>query len=490
MRIRLVHHVRRTALAGVLLVPLVGYVATSRAEGLPELGDISRAEFSPATEYKIGQSIMNDIQLHESTYIDDPDIHDYLDQLGRRLFAGARASDVQIHLFPLRDPAINAFAMFGGFIGVNSGLILAVDNESELAGVIAHEISHVTQRHLARQIVREKQVALPALAAMALAVLAARSNSDLANAAMATTQGALAQSQLAFTRDFEREADRAGFELLDRSGFDVRGMAGLFARLQSAGRYTDHLAPSYLRTHPMTTERMADMQNRSARTPYRQVLDSVEFTLVRARLDAEQGTPGEAVQRLSGQLQSGKYASALAVRYGLVVAYLRDQDAAAARRALAALEGAAPPPTAMIDGVAADVLRAAGEPQAARRRLEQGLRRFPDSASLKYRLAELLIAERQGVEARRYVEGEIRLTPGDPRLHRLLAKAEASLGRQGAQHKAQAEAYLLQGSLPMAVEQLELAQRSPDNDFFEQSVIDARLRELKAQLREERRRER
>jgi predicted Zn-dependent protease len=184
------------------------------ADDLPDLGESARAEFSPQLERKIGERILNEIRLREPSYVDDPEISDYLNRLGSRLVAASASPAADCYFFLIRDNTVNAFAMFGGFIGVNSGTLLTAQSESELAGVLAHEISHVTQNHLARQIVREKQSSIAMMAAMAIGVLAARSNSQVASAAIASAQAGSIQAQLAFSRDFEREADRLGFQTL------------------------------------------------------------------------------------------------------------------------------------------------------------------------------------------------------------------------------------------------------------------------------------
>jgi predicted Zn-dependent protease len=202
---------------------------------LPDLGEAARAELSPQLERKIGERILNEIRLREPSYVDDPELSDYLNRWGARLVAASANPTADCYFFLVRDNTVNAFAMFGGFIGVNTGTLLTAQSESELAAVLAHEISHVLQAHLARQIMREKQSSVATMIAMAVGVLAARSNSQVATAAIASAQAGSIQAQLAYSRDFEREADRVGFQTLSQAGFDVRGMADFFGRLQQAG---------------------------------------------------------------------------------------------------------------------------------------------------------------------------------------------------------------------------------------------------------------
>jgi len=454
------------------------------ADDLPDLGESARADFSPQLERRIGESIMNDIRLHEPTYVDDAEINDYLNRIGSRLVSASSNPGGDFHFFAIRDNTVNAFAMFGGFIGVNTGTLLTAQSESELAGVIAHEISHVTQNHLARQIAKEKQNSIASMITMAVGILAARSNSQVAGAAVATAQAGSIQAQLAYSRDFEREADRVGYQTMEKSGFDVRGMGAFFERLQKAGRLYENNAPVYLRSHPMTVERISDMQNRAEEAHYRQVVNSIDFQLVRAKLRAQAGTPREAVSEFETQLREQKYSSEAAVRYSLCRALLRAKDLAGAQREMNTLK-ALKLPSAMIPGLAAEIRIAVGDLPAAQAIYRDALQRFSQSKALVYGYAEALLAGRQYDQAMKFIDSQLQLSLADFKLYGLQAKTYAALGKTLQQHRAQAEFYALQGQLGEAVEQLMLAQRASDGNFYEQSVVDARLRELRKQQMEE-----
>ena len=454
------------------------------ADDLPDLGESARADFSPQLERRVGESIMNDIRLHEPTYVDDAEINDYLNRIGSRLVSASSNPGGDFHFFAIRDNTVNAFAMFGGFIGVNTGTLLTAQSESELAGVIAHEISHVTQNHLARQIAKEKQNSIASMITMAVGILAARSNSQVAGAAVATAQAGSIQAQLAYSRDFEREADRVGYQTMEKSGFDVRGMGAFFERLQKAGRLYENNAPVYLRSHPMTVERISDMQNRAEEAHYRQVVNSIDFQLVRAKLRAQAGTPREAVSEFETQLREQKYSSEAAVRYSLCRALLRAKDLAGAQREMNTLK-ALKLPSAMIPGLAAEIRIAVGDLPAAQAIYRDALQRFSQSKALVYGYAEALLAGRQYDQAMKFIDSQLQLSLADFKLYGLQAKTYAALGKTLQQHRAQAEFYALQGQLGEAVEQLMLAQRASDGNFYEQSVVDARLRELRKQQMEE-----
>jgi len=324
------------------------------AEGLPELGEASRSDLPPHMERRIGESIVRDIRLREPAYIDDVEIAAYLNSLGARLTAAMPEAGQSFEFFALRDATLNAFALPGGYIGVHSGLILAAQSESELAGVLSHEIAHVTQKHLARLMGKQNQAQVTQWLALAVAILAARSNSDASQAAIVAGTAAGVQTMLNYTRDFEREADRIGIQTLERAGFDVRGMASFFERMQKFGRLYENNAPGYLRTHPLTVERISDMENRILQAQYRQVADSTEFQLVRAKLRSGQGDPRDAVTDFETQLRERKYLSEASARYGLALAQMRARNYPAAERELAELRRlkASSP---MIDTLATDV---------------------------------------------------------------------------------------------------------------------------------------
>lgn len=468
----------------VLMAASLGGIPIVCADGLPDLGESARADFPPQLERKIGESIMNEIRLREPTYIDDDDVNDYLASIGARLVAASDDPGANLHFFAIRDRTVNAFAMFGGFVGINSGTVLTAQSESELAGVMAHEISHVTQHHLARQIAKEKQNSIATMIAMGVAILAARSNGDLAGAAVASAQAGAVQAQLAYSRDFEREADRVGYQMLEKAGFEVAGMAAFFERLQKAGRVYENNAPVYMRSHPVTVERISDMQNRAQKVPYRQLLDSLEFLLVRAKLTAQDGPASERAAEFARVLRERKFVAEAATRYGLVYALLRAKDSAGAEREMEALKRlklVSP----LLSRLAAEVRDAVGDSSAALKLYADAVKQFPQSRSLAYAYAEALYAGRRYEEAQRFLDLQQQTHSQDFRLYGLQAKIFSAQGKRLQQQRAQAEFYFLQGRLKQAVEQLQFAQQSTDGNFFEHSAVDARLRELRKQVIEE-----
>jgi predicted Zn-dependent protease len=445
---------------------------------------VGSADLTLAQERRLGETVMKDIR-RDPQYLDDPEIAEYLNTLGGQLLRSAQGVRQDFEFFAVRDSTINAFALPGGFVGVNTGLLTVSDNESEVASVLAHEISHVTQRHIARQFGIEKQMQLPMMVAMAAAILLARSRPDLASGAMMGAQGTAIQSQLAYSRDFEREADRIGFQTLAGSGYDVRAMGAFFEKMQRYTRiYDDGKTPSYLRSHPITTERIADAQARAESAPYRQHADSLEYHLVRAKLRCEALDPRDAVKVFNDQVNDKRYANEPGARYGLALALLRAKEAKRADAEVVKLRaaGIASP---MIETLAARIRIADGDAAGALAILKSGLARYPNRRPILYEMLDLQLAQGKFEETQVMLDTALRYYPREARLHQDRAKAYAGQGKRLLQHQAQAEFYYLQGSLPAAIEQLQLAQSSGDGNFYEQSVVDARLRELRGEQEQE-----
>ena len=253
--------------------------------------------------------------------------------------------------------------------------------------------------------------------------------------------------------------------------------------MQKSGRLYENSAPAYLRTHPVTSERIADAQNRMQGLAYRQTPDSFDFQLVRAKLRAEQGTPEEALAQFQGELPERRYINESAAHYGLATALLRAKQPARAETELASLmKGASHP---MFDALAARIKQAQGDNRGAADGLKLALARNPNNRALSYAYIEALQQLGQYGGAASLLEEQIKNYPRDARLYALQAKGYAALGKRLLQHQAQAEVYVLQGSLPTAIEQLQLAQKSGDGDFYQQSSVEARLRNLRVQLAEE-----
>ncbi len=449
------------------------------ANQLPDLGESSRQYLTDKQEKDIARSIMRDIYSSHQ-FLADAEVEAYLNKLGSRLVSESSASGRNLTLFVLRDPSINAFALPGGYIGVHTGLIQSAENESELAGVLAHEVAHVSQEHLSRMIAQQERNYLPTLAALAIAVLAARSNANVGSAAIATAQAASIQSQLNFTREHESEADRIGLDILVSAGFDPRGLSSFFNKLERTNRLYDNNAPDYLRTHPLNSQRIADMDGRVEHLPYKQVRDSNEFHLVRARLVAMEDSPEAAVERFKDQIRQKKTPLEAASHYGLALALARQNKYTEAEKEVALAIKSVDSP--MLLSLRAELTAQAGNSAQSLNLFQLALGRYPQHKPLVYGYGLNLILAGKSREALSFVSAQTNLWPDDSRLWKLLARANAALGHKLASHAAEAEAMAAEGNIPAALEQINLGIKAGDGNFYDLSAAEARRREWQETL--------
>ena len=486
---RLIARLTIAALVSATLAP-AGY-----AEGLPDLGDASDSMVTEPQERAIGKRIMLDVR-GDRAFVDDPEIVEYITYLGNRLVAASKGATNdnrrEFEFFVLNDDTINAFALLGGFVGFHSGLMLASRTESELAGVMGHEISHVLQRHAARGAMGQRGGGLMQLAALAAAILAARSNSASAGqateAAIIGGQALAVQSQLDYSRDFEREADRIGIQVMLRAGFDPEGMVGFFDRLLRANRHNDGKAPGYLRTHPLTTERIADMQNRvdqlvaESDKRLRAVAESPEYKLAQAKLRVMSMGSVDAVNFFRAAIDERTVLRNRADVYGLSLALAKGRDFVAAERELNKVR-LTPAPHAWIENQFAELQLGQRKYAAAITVYQDAIKLFPDSRALSLGLLDAYFQAGQIDTALKLANERLKTIQDDPKLHEIAAKCYERLGKKLAQHRAIGESYYRRGNLIGAIEQLEIALKSKDGDFYESSSAESRLRELKTEFK-------
>lgn len=464
-----------TVFLSVLAAPLA--LADGLNTDLPDLGDVSQTVLSPLQERAIANRIMRDV-MSSGDVVSDAEIVDYVQNLGYRLAANGPDKRQWFNFFVVQDNSINAFALPGGVIGVHTGLILAANNESELASVLGHEIGHVVQHHIARMLAQQKRDQITSIASMALAVLVARANPQLSSGAMAAASAGTVQKQLDYTRDHEREADRVGLQILDNAGFDTRAMPEFFNTMMKSSRFVEGAAPSFLRTHPLTTERITDVRSRVEQMPYRQISDSVEFQLVRAKLRANFGSPQTAIDYFQDNIRQHRYFNEAAEHYGLALAYMRKNDLKGAGGELKWLQSNAPA-HAMIATLAVRIDVARNQPTQAAERYKAGLAKFPGHRALIYGYAEHYLAMGQPDKALKLIEEKQGLYPDDPYFYELKSKGYTMQGKNLLRHQAQGEAYFRRYNLQKALEQMDLAVRAGDGDFYQQSIVEARLKEFR-----------
>lgn len=450
---------------------------------LPELGDSSGALVSGQQEKKLGQEAMREIRA-SGAYLQDPEVNAYLNELGRRILNANPGIREHFEFFAVADPAVNAFAMPGGYIGINMGLVLLCQSESELASVLSHEMSHVTQKHYARMMDDQRKNAWVGIAGLAAAVLAAKSGKgDVAQGALLGTQAAQVQNYLNFSRDNEREADRIGFQYLSRAQFDPVAMGSFMERLQRSTSLNDTgIVPGYLRTHPITVERIADARDRASKGEFKLAKESVDFHYVRALIRSYIGDAPAAVKFFESALEDRKFSSEAATRYGLAAALLRQRDFVRAKQELATLE-AARIRHPMITAMRGQILIQNEEIAAAVTFFERAIVEYPNHWQLHYDLPEVLLRAKEPKRALVSLEKSLARQPDDVQLLDLAARACAEAGMKMKQHRFLGELYARQANLRGALDQFELASKAGDGDYYEASYVEARVREMKREIK-------
>lgn len=284
---------------------------------LPQMGEPADLEISPAQETALGKQVV--AELYAYNYIlEDPELQEYIASIGWKLVSASTTKPPNISFFPIADARINAFALPGGYIGMNAGILLAASSESEVAGVMGHELAHVTQRHIARSQEGEQAATIATWAAVLAAILAGSGNPDVIIGALSLGQSITYQRQVNYTRAHELEADRLGIQTMAAAGFNPQGMSSFFSRMSQEARLYGNGLPEILRTHPLTTTRVAEAQARVAALPKSTYKDSTDFSIMQARTRVfAADNPSEAVEYF-GSLMQGK--PTVPVRYGYAFA--------------------------------------------------------------------------------------------------------------------------------------------------------------------------
>lgn len=449
-------------------------LATPESQQLPSLGTAGGGSLSQADEYQIGLQIMRQIR-DSGALLDDPLIRDYLQGLGQRLAANSDDPEHPFKFFMIRDGAINAFALPGGFIGVNAGLMLLTENEAELAGVMAHEVAHVTQRHVARRVEASKGMSLVGLAAFlgAIAIASSGVSSDTAQAAIMSSQALVQQQQINFTRANEYEADRVGIQTLADAGFDPEGMVSFFEKMQRESRYAESRRFEFLSTHPLSASRITEARIRSKRVEVAQVPPSRLYPLMMARLRSLGADDPRAALDAEDKRRSPDDASRYA-RALLLHRLDRHAEAATQLEELVAKD-----PTLVAYQLAlAEALAAADRHEQAGAAYQRALRLFPTSVALTLSHAEWLIQRGQPAQAHEEMIDLLTRVPSEPRYYLLLARAAAEAGSLADSRYYNAERFLLEGDLFGALDQLKLALATPDLSGFQRARYQARFDRL------------
>lgn len=473
----------------LLLVSLLfNPLSLSLAVDLPNIGDPSERLITPDQERQLGEAFMRRLR-QQVPFVDDPELDAYLNALGNRLVANSDLPGQRFTFFIVKDDAINAFAAPGGFIGTHSALILSARNESELAGVLAHEIAHVTQKHLVRAYDSASRMSLPTAAAILAAILIGTQDSEAGQAAIMSVQAGSIQQQINFTRSNETEADNIGMQILARSEYDPRGMPNFFERLYQSTRYYGDGLPPFLSTHPVTTDRIAESMARADQERPREIQDNLNFYLAQAKLRTRVAAdPGQSLNYFKPAKTDPPIPDA-AREYGLALSLARTGKYTEATNILSRLAKADPDRIAYPLALA-EIEQSAGRTDAALERYRHLLDLYPANPVLVQGYANTLLYAKRYAEANKLIEQARRQQRrSDPTLYQLQAKAATGMGREVDAHEAMAEYYFLNGQTVAAVEQLTLASKLPGQDFYQASRIEARLQELEALALEEKKKE-
>lgn len=461
------------------VIALIGPWAGATDVKLPSLGDSASGVVSSRQERELGRTWL---QMFRSRVPDfsDPQLQYYLEQLLADVASYSELEDQRLELITVNNPTMNAFAVPGGIVGVHTGLFRYAENEHQLASVLSHELAHLSQRHFARNLERQRANAIPTYAGLlAGLILAATVSGEAGMAAMSATQAASIQSSLRYSRENEQEADRQGMETMVRAGRDPSAVASMFERMLAATRYTGQRPPEYLLTHPLSEQRVADARNRLHKYPQRQYPDNIEYHLMRARaLIAMDKNPQNSVKRFQSELK-GHSQSPQASRYGLALAHSAASESAQASATLESLLLEEPERlTYQLAAVTID--REAGRYQQALDRLHALAPAYPGSYPVQMELAETLLkADRYG-DSEQVLENLARQRPGDPIVWYELAETSGLAGNIPMVHKARAEYFILMGVFDKAREHLGYAQKLVRQDFKQSAIITQRLRDIAA----------
>jgi len=459
----------------LLLNTLFSNVIADDELHLPDMGDSTGTLISPLQEKALGESFFRSIRAQlDISY--DPDIQNYIQTIGQTLVANSDNPSQAFYFFVVLSDDINAFAGPGGFIGINSGLILNSESESELASVIAHEIAHVTQRHIYRAYEASSRMSLPAAAAMIAAIIVATQAPDVGIGALSAIQAGSIQMQIDFTRDNEQEADRIGLKTLARANFDPRSMPTFFEKLQQASRYYGAGAPEFLRTHPITTSRIADTRGRAETYPYRQVPDSQNYRLTKAklRLSSKQNSLEDLVTYFQAQVDQGTAEQRAAMQYGLGLSYLKQQKFDPAEGIFLNLNKRYPKQVHYLTALA-QVSVEKQDVATARNlylKLEQ---KFPDNPDFKFEYIAILLKSNQAQQALQLLKLTNYKTQQHPRYYLLLAQSYGKLGQDVNLHRYMAEYYYSIGQTDDAIMQIKLAQKTKGLNFYLSSILEDRV---------------
>lgn len=463
-----------------LLLSLVLCSSTLPVEAVdipvPVLGDTSSSVISPQQEYELGQLVLKAYRAQMPTST-DPVIYSYLHQLVAELAEHSDLDTKDFDLLVIENPQINAFAAPGRVIGINTGIFLTAESEDQLATIIAHELAHLSQRHIARQMIAQQNATLPTLAGILAGIaLAAAGGADAGMAAITATQALAIDQRLRFTRSFEQEADRIAIQTMVKAGRNPEAAGEMFEVMLRSQRYSRR-PPEFLSTHPVTESRIADARSRAMRYPKAEYEDSTDFHLVAARVKLKYSTtPHEAVKRFRSELE-GRSLSDEGSRYGLVLALTEVGQTEEARQELAVLMEKEP--EKLIYQLAVARIHAQDKDYgAALNLLNRLLKQHPEDHAVNIQFAETLMAAGEYRYGQELLQRYVRKYPEHDHAWYLLAELNGLVGDILGVHRARAEYFILNGAFGQAERQIRNGLRLAENNHHVTAILEQRLVDL------------
>lgn len=441
---------------------------------LPDMGDSSGTLISPIQEKELGEAFFR--SLHAQIKINqDTEIQEYIESIGKHLVVNTDQPSNPYHFFVVLDNQINAFAGPGGYIGINSGLFILTESESELASVMAHEVAHITQRHLYRAFEAASKLSIPTAAATLAAILLATQSPEAGQAALMAIQAGSIQFQIDFTRDNEKEADRIGMQTLAKSNYNPRSMPVFFERLQQSSRYYGQEIPEFLRTHPLSASRISDTRGRADQYPYKQFPDTLGYQLSKAKLKVITSTDKKNILAHFQALQhQGTKQQQAVARYGIALIYQHNHQFSAAEKIFLQLAKQYPNQPQYTYAVANVALKAQQFKKAVNL-FEQAINRFPSNYAIKMEYIFALLKTKNPKKAKLTLETLDYQSKNQALYFELLAQTHAMLKQPAESHRYLAEYYYANGQTETAILQIELAKKNKEINYYLQAILDQRL---------------
>jgi predicted Zn-dependent protease len=461
----------------IMVLGSMSVSAVNTKNDLPEIGVVASSAISLDKEVLIGDALMRQLR-GQAPIINDPLLDEYIQDLGNRLVAQADNVKFPYKFFIINSPDINAFAFFGGHIGIHTGLIFNAKNESELASVLAHEVSHVTQRHIARSIEARQKSSPLQIASLLGSILLAAVNPEVGMAAISVSNAASAQSSINYTRQNEKEADRVGIGILANAGFDPNGASSFFGILAEKNRLKS-TPLAFLLTHPLPESRIADARTRAASFRPRNVPESINFHLAKSRILARYyANPKRNIEYFSGILQNQSYVFKRAAEYGLALSYLANKQLEPALKLINGLLQQEPNNLFYLD-VYTDIAIEMNQHQKAIDKLSAQIIHAPYNRVLTLNLANVLIKTKDFEKATLLLKDYLLINPDNLLAYELLSDAYSSSEQKLEMHQVKAEVFALIAAYPRAIDELHNAYNYAGERNIERKRIRARIEQFR-----------